>query len=129
MTGRYSHNNGAPGFQPIADDGPFHLSRLVLEGHERCRKHLLPTPLEHSLHLSDRIGSEVWLKLDSMQRTSSFKFRGAPMFRIRSRMHSLTQKGLWTVYLAGQILMCCVLFLGVVNGPGKGFLLFLLLPK
>jgi len=48
-----------------------------MEAHERCRDHLSPTPLEHSLHLSDRIGGDVWLKLDSMQRTSSFKFRGA----------------------------------------------------
>jgi threonine dehydratase len=29
------------------------------------------------LYLSDRIEGDVWLKLDSMQRTSSFKFRGA----------------------------------------------------
>jgi threonine dehydratase len=29
------------------------------------------------MHLSERIGGDVWLKLDSMQRTSSFKFRGA----------------------------------------------------
>jgi threonine dehydratase len=37
----------------------------------------LPTPVEHSLFLSDAIGGDVWLKLDSMQRTTSFKFRGA----------------------------------------------------
>jgi len=29
------------------------------------------------MYLSDKIEGEVWLKLDSMQRTSSFKFRGA----------------------------------------------------
>jgi len=29
------------------------------------------------MHLSERTGGEVWLKLDSMQKTSSFKFRGA----------------------------------------------------
>jgi threonine dehydratase len=53
------------------------VPRLVLEAHERCRDHLSPTPVEHSLYLSDRIEGEVWLKLDSMQRTTSFKFRGA----------------------------------------------------
>jgi threonine dehydratase len=53
------------------------VPQLVLEAHERCREHLSPTPLEHSLHLSDRIGGDVWLKLDTMQRTTSFKFRGA----------------------------------------------------
>ena len=53
------------------------VPRLVLEAHERCREHLSPTPLEYSLYLSRQIDGEVWLKLDSMQRTSSFKFRGA----------------------------------------------------
>ena len=50
---------------------------LVREANERCQDHLLPTPLEHSMYLRDKIEGEVWLKLDSMQRTSSFKFRGA----------------------------------------------------
>jgi threonine dehydratase len=53
------------------------VPRLVREAHERCRDHLSPTPLEYSPYLSDRIEGDVWLKLDSMQRTSSFKFRGA----------------------------------------------------
>ena len=53
------------------------VPQLVREANERCQDHLLPTPLEHSMYLSDKIEGEVWLKLDSMQRTSSFKFRGA----------------------------------------------------
>jgi threonine dehydratase len=53
------------------------VPQLVREAHERCQDHLSPTPLEYSLYLSERIEGEVWLKLDSMQRTSSFKFRGA----------------------------------------------------
>jgi len=53
------------------------VPQLVLEAHERCQAYLSPTPLEYSLYLSDRIEGDVWLKLDSMQRTSSFKFRGA----------------------------------------------------
>jgi threonine dehydratase len=53
------------------------VPQLVLEAHERCRDYLSPTPLEYSRYLSDRIEGEVWLKLDLMQRTSSFKFRGA----------------------------------------------------
>lgn len=50
---------------------------LVLEASERCEDHLSPTPLEFSMYLSGQIEGEVWLKLDSMQRTASFKFRGA----------------------------------------------------
>jgi len=53
------------------------VPKLVLEAIERCRAHLSPTPLEYSMYLSDKIEGEVWLKLDSMQTTSSFKFRGA----------------------------------------------------
>jgi threonine dehydratase len=53
------------------------VPRLVLEAVERCRDHLNPTPLEFSVYLSKRVDGEVWLKLDSMQRTASFKFRGA----------------------------------------------------
>ncbi len=50
---------------------------LVLEAIERCQAYLSPTPLEYSMYLSEQIEGEVWLKLDSMQRTASFKFRGA----------------------------------------------------
>ena len=53
------------------------IPRLVLEAHERCQAYLSPTPLEYSLYMSEQIEGDVWLKLDSMQRTSSFKFRGA----------------------------------------------------
>jgi len=53
------------------------VPQLVLDAHKRCQEHLSPTPLEYSRYLSERIEGEVWLKLDSMQRTGSFKFRGA----------------------------------------------------
>ena len=56
---------------------PLDVASLVREAHARCEGHLPPTPLEHSRYLSDQVGGEVWLKLDSMQRTQSFKFRGA----------------------------------------------------
>jgi threonine dehydratase len=38
---------------------------------------LSPTPLEFSRYLSNEIEGEVWLKLDLVQRTASFKYRGA----------------------------------------------------
>ncbi len=56
---------------------PLDIPRLVLEAIERCKDYLSPTPLEYSIYLSEKIDGDVWLKLDSMQRTSSFKFRGA----------------------------------------------------
>jgi threonine dehydratase len=60
-----------------SDQPQLDVPQLVFDAHQRCRHHLSPTPLEHSLHLSNLIEGNVWLKLDSMQRTSSFKFRGA----------------------------------------------------
>ena len=53
------------------------VPQLVLEAIERCQDYLSPTPLEYSRYLSEKIEGKVWLKLDSMQRTASFKFRGA----------------------------------------------------
>jgi threonine dehydratase len=35
------------------------------------------TPLEHSRALAERVGGPVWLKCENLQRTGSFKFRGA----------------------------------------------------
>ncbi len=53
------------------------VAELVQEAHERTRDYLIPTPLEFSRYLSDQIEGEVWLKLDLVQRTASFKYRGA----------------------------------------------------
>ena len=65
---------------------PLDVPQLVLDAHERCKDYLLPTPLEYSRYLSEEIEGEVWLKLDLMQKTGSFKFRGAV-----SKILSLTE--------------------------------------
>jgi threonine dehydratase len=46
-------------------------ARTLLEGVSRV------TPLEGSRALSDRVGGPVWLKCENLQRTGSFKIRGA----------------------------------------------------
>jgi threonine dehydratase len=69
------------------------VPQLVLEAHERCQEHLSPTPLEYSRYLSEKIEGEVWLKLDSMQRTGSFKFRGA-LNKILSLTEAELDKGI-----------------------------------
>jgi threonine dehydratase len=38
---------------------------------------LVKTPLRHSFLLSERVGCELWLKLENLQRTGAFKVRGA----------------------------------------------------
>jgi len=53
------------------------IRQLVLEAEERCRPFLFETPLEYSHYLSEISGAKVWLKLDLVQKTTSFKLRGA----------------------------------------------------
>ncbi len=72
------------------------VPQLVLEAHERCQEHLSPTPLEYSRYLSETIEGKVWLKLDSMQRTGSFKFRGA-LNKILSLTEAELDKGIVSV--------------------------------
>ncbi|MBM4185997.1 MAG: threonine/serine dehydratase [Gemmatimonadetes bacterium] len=49
----------------------------ILEAADRIRPYLRETPLLHSAALSERIGTSVWLKLENLQVTGSFKARGA----------------------------------------------------
>jgi len=59
------------------DDQQLDVPQLVREARERTKDYLSPTPLEFSRYLSDQIDGEVWLKLDLVQKTASFKYRGA----------------------------------------------------
>jgi threonine dehydratase len=59
------------------DQDQIDVPKLVQEAAERTKDYLSPTPLEFSRYLSDQIDGEVWLKLDLVQRTASFKYRGA----------------------------------------------------
>ena len=59
------------------ENQPLDVPQLVREARERTKDYLSPTPLEFSRYLSDQIEGEVWLKLDLVQRTASFKYRGA----------------------------------------------------
>ncbi|KON30571.1 hypothetical protein AC482_03465 [miscellaneous Crenarchaeota group-15 archaeon DG-45] len=49
----------------------------VYEARGRVRRWVRETPLEHSPFLSELCGGEVWLKMESLQLTGSFKIRGA----------------------------------------------------
>lgn len=63
-----------------------------IEAIEKTRNRLAPvvfhTPLAPSPHLSRLVGAEVFLKLENLQRTGSFKIRGA-----YSRLYSLAAQG------------------------------------
>lgn len=49
----------------------------VLEARNRLAAHLHPTPLTHSTGLSDLLGADVWLKVETISPIASFKARGA----------------------------------------------------
>ncbi len=55
---------------------------------ERVRKLTRVTPLVQAPALSRRTGADVWLKLESLQRTGSFKLRGAA-----ARLAALAREG------------------------------------
>ncbi len=50
---------------------------LICQAQHRLREHLHRTPLVCSNVLSERLGVPVWLKLEFLQKTGSFKPRGA----------------------------------------------------
>ncbi|AWR85431.1 threonine/serine dehydratase [Meiothermus taiwanensis] len=50
---------------------------VIRQAHARLRPHVRETPLELSLALSQTTGAEVYLKLENLQHTASFKVRGA----------------------------------------------------
>ena len=54
---------------------------LILEAAAFLQGRIRRTPVEFSPDLSQRLGAPVWLKLESLQLTGSFKIRGA-LFRI-----------------------------------------------
>ena len=49
----------------------------VLSAQELLKGIVRPTPLEFSRALTDRVGAEVYLKFENLQRAGSFKIRGA----------------------------------------------------
>jgi threonine dehydratase len=49
----------------------------ILVARRNIGRLLRKTPLQRSHALSERVGSDVWLKLENLQRTGAFKVRGA----------------------------------------------------
>ena len=59
------------------DDGLAVTLSSIREAQKRIADTIRPTPLAHSQVLSELAGCEVWLKLENLQFTASFKERGA----------------------------------------------------
>lgn len=59
------------------NEATFDIRQEVLLAALRIRSYIRETPLEYSFHLSGLSGSKVFLKLENLQITGSFKLRGA----------------------------------------------------
>jgi threonine dehydratase len=64
----------------------------VFAARQRIRQQIDVTPLRPSPWLSSAAGAPVWLKLECVQRTGSFKFRGAfnALLRLGGGTHVVT---------------------------------------
>jgi threonine dehydratase len=68
----------------------------VLKAEERIRPYIRETPVEYSTYLSKLADCEVYIKLENIQLTGSFKLRGA-MNKLFSLNKAQREKGLITV--------------------------------
>lgn len=67
----------------------------VQEAYERIKSYIYQTPLEHSMYLSEE-NSDIYLKMESLQSTKSFKIRGC-LNKMLSLSKEEKQKGVITV--------------------------------
>ena len=71
------------------------VKQEALEAEKRIRPYVVETPIEYSRYLSQQAQCSVFLKLENIQRTGSFKFRGAAN-HILSLSEEEIQRGLIT---------------------------------
>ena len=64
-------------YAPMKKHLPLHVNAEVLEAEKRIRRFIRETPLEYSPYLSRLADCHVYLKLENLQLTGSFKYRGA----------------------------------------------------
>ncbi len=67
----------------------------ILEAEVRIRQLVRQTPLDRSIQLSEMTGCDIWLKLEHLQYTGSFKLRGATN-RILSLFYDELERGIVT---------------------------------
>jgi threonine dehydratase len=66
--------------------------QAILQAEQKIRPYIRKTPLEYSHHLSKTTRSQVYLKLENLQYTGSFKVRGA-MSALLSQSKELNARG------------------------------------
>jgi len=67
----------------VKNEDPLVTPLSILDARRRIAPHVLRTPIRHSDWLSRETGGNIFLKLESIQPTGSFKIRGAFNFAIK----------------------------------------------
>ena len=89
----------------------------VIKAYNRSKSSIRKTPLEHSPYLSNFIDGNVYLKLDNIQKTGSFKFRGA-VSKMTSISATEKEKGVVTAS-TGNHGAACSLAMSLLGIDGK----------
>jgi len=89
----------------------------VIKACNRSKSSIRKTPLEHSPYLSNLIDGNVYLKLDNIQKTGSFKFRGA-VSKMTSISATEKEKGVVTAS-TGNHGAACSLAMSLLGIDGK----------
>lgn len=89
----------------------------VIKAYNRSKSSIRKTPLEHSPYLSNLIDGNVYLKLDNIQKTGSFKFRGA-VSKMTSISATEKEKGVVTAS-TGNHGAACSLAMSLLGIEGK----------
>ena len=89
----------------------------VIKAYHRSKSYIRKTPLEHSPYLSNLIDGNVYLKLDNIQKTGSFKFRGA-VSKMTSISATEKEKGVVTAS-TGNHGAACSLAMSLLGIDGK----------
>ncbi len=89
----------------------------MIKAYHRSKSYIRKTPLEHSPYLSNLIDGNVYLKLDNIQKTGSFKFRGA-VSKMTSISATEKEKGVVTAS-TGNHGAACSLAMSLLGIDGK----------
>lgn len=96
---------------------PLNVKKKVLEAEKRIRTYVRETPLEYSPYLSELGNCELYLKMENIQLTGSFKARGA-----MNKILSLPRGTEITTASSGNHGLAVAYALREVNGKGTLYL-------
>ena len=92
-------------------------AEAIHQAADRIAGHVLRTPLIHSATLSQMFDAKVYLKMENLQRTGSFKIRGAVNKLIHARQEGeLSTKGV-TAASAGNHAQGVAVAASILNLP------------